>query len=99
MDAVADQPPPSRHIVIRVGRRDEDHVEFSVRDSGAGIGADALSRIFEPFFTTKTGNMGMGLAICRTIVDAHRGEIRAENNSDAGATVRFTLPLAQDSDE
>ena len=69
-------------------------VEIAVADSGAGISAEAMARLFEPFYTTKTTGLGVGLSISRGIVEAHGGEMRAENNDDGGATFRFTLPLA-----
>jgi two-component system sensor kinase FixL len=70
-------------------------LEIAVCDSGAGISAPATARLFEPFYTTKTAGLGVGLSICRGIVEAHGGEMRAENNQDGGATFRFTLPLAR----
>ena len=70
-------------------------LEIAISDSGAGIGADAMTRLFEPFFTTKPSGLGVGLSICRGIVEAHGGEMHAENNEDGGATFRFTLPLAR----
>jgi len=69
-------------------------VEFTVSDSGAGIESEKLGRLFEPFFTTKPNGMGIGLSISRTIVQTHGGRIWAENNAHAGATFRFTLPVA-----
>jgi signal transduction histidine kinase len=69
--------------------------EVSIADSGPGIPADKLQHIFDPFFTTKEGGMGMGLAIVRTIVDAHGGRISAENQLGGGAVFRFSLPLAE----
>jgi PAS domain S-box-containing protein len=67
-------------------------IEVVVKDSGCGIPEEKLANIFQPFFTTKPHGMGMGLSISRTIVEAHGGIITAENNPDAGATIRFTLP-------
>jgi signal transduction histidine kinase len=59
-----------------------------------GIDADNAGRVFAPFFTTKLQGMGMGLPICRSIIEAHGGEISASNNATHGATFRFSLPSA-----
>jgi two-component system sensor kinase FixL len=67
-------------------------ITMSVADTGPGIGAEARARLFQPFFTTKRQGMGVGLSISRTIVEAHDGEIRAEENPGGGAVFRFTLP-------
>jgi C4-dicarboxylate-specific signal transduction histidine kinase len=91
IDAVSGQPADARHILIRATRSGRD-VEISVTDSGPGISSERLAHIFDPFFTTKAEGLGMGLAICRTIVRSHGGDIRAENNASGGATVSFTLP-------
>jgi two-component system sensor kinase FixL len=80
-----------RRIVIQT-RQAEGAVCVSVRDQGPGIPGDTLARVFETFYTTKSTGMGMGLAISRSIVEAHGGRIWAENNRDHGATFSFTLP-------
>ena len=69
-----------------------DAVQVSVGDQGQGIALDDMERIFEPFFTTKPQGMGLGLAICRTIITAHNGQLWAKNNADCGASFYFTLP-------
>jgi signal transduction histidine kinase len=93
MDAIKSTLNGHRTVEVVVQKRDGDFVEVSVRDGGGGIKADDLPRIFEPFFTTKTDGMGMGLAISKTIVEAHGGKIRARNNEISGATIEFTLPI------
>ena len=84
-----------RELIVSSRRASVGILEIAVSDSGAGISTQAMGRLFEPFYTTKTSGLGVGLSICRSIVEAHGGEMRAENNSDGGATFRFTLPLAR----
>lgn len=68
-------------------------VGVAVKDGGSGIAEQDAERIFEPLYTTKADGIGMGLAITRTIVDAHGGRLRAENNPEGGATFEFTVPV------
>lgn len=70
-------------------------VLVSVRDSGPGIDPSHLERVFDPFYTTKSSGMGMGLSICRSIIDAHGGRLWAEMNEPRGAIFQFTLPNEQ----
>jgi len=67
-----------------------------VHDSGPGIDPGNLERVFEPFYTTKTSGVGMGLSICRSIIDAHGGRLWADANEPRGAVFQFTVPPAQD---
>ena len=99
IDAVADQPPQERQVRVRAACRDGGGVEFSVTDSGPGIPAETLPHVFEPFFTTKREGMGMGLPICRTIVQSHGGDVRVRNNPAGGTTVVFTLPPCDGADQ
>src|SRR5947199_3727516 len=93
MEAMADTPETDRRLLVRTATNGERRVEISVTDSGPGIPLEKLPRLFDSFFTTKEDGMGLGLAIARSIIDAHLGRISAENNADGGATFRFDLPI------
>jgi signal transduction histidine kinase len=93
MAPVTDRP---RELVIRSRRHDADHVLVSVRDSGVGIDPDHMDRLFNAFFTTKADGMGMGLSICRSIIEAHGGEMWASPNDGPGATFLFTVQSQQE---
>jgi two-component system, LuxR family, sensor kinase FixL len=92
MDAVEGLPDDHRHIAIEARPTADDMVEIAVADNGGGIAADVIDKLFESFVTTKPDGMGMGLAISRTIVEAHGGRIWAENRTGGGALFRVTLP-------
>ncbi len=103
MDAMETTPRSRRSVTVRVGEAKDGNLQVAVSDCGTGIAPNDVTRIFEPFFTTKPDGMGMGLAISRTIIEAHGGAIRAENNAPGGTTFTFTLPpmkpeKAQDGD-
>jgi signal transduction histidine kinase len=83
----------ARAIHLRTWREDGDLVGFSIRDSGPGVRPEHLDRVFSGFFTTKTDGMGMGLAICQSIIVAHGGEILVANAPQGGACFWFTLPM------
>lgn len=85
--------PGPREIVLATSR-EQDMIEISVIDAGAGLSEPARKNLFEPFFTTKADGMGVGLSISRAIIEAHFGKIWAEANPGGGAIFSFTLPLA-----
>ena len=93
LDAMNGNATEDRELIVRVKAEAGKHLEVSVRDCGTGLAPNAARDLFEPFNTTKPNGMGMGLAISRTIIEAHGGKIRAENNPDRGATFTFTLPV------
>ena len=82
----------SRELLIST-RNDVSGLLVTVRDSGPGLSAESLERLFDPFYTTPAGGMGMGLSICRSIVEVHGGRIWASCDFSQGATFQFTLPL------
>lgn len=83
-----------REITISTSRHDAGSVLVSVSDSGPGVAAADVERLFEPFYTSKAGGMGMGLSICRSIVEAHGGRLWASANAPRGAVFQFTVPVA-----
>jgi PAS domain S-box-containing protein len=85
-----------RELVVRSAQRETDRVLVAVRDSGIGIDPERVDRLFMAFVTTKPDGLGMGLSICRSIIEAHGGELWALSNDDAGATFQFTLPIHQE---
>ena len=90
MQSVTDRP---REIVIRSEKDGAQRVRVTVADCGVGFSADSADRLFNTLYTTKPGGMGMGLSICRSIIELHGGRIWAEPNRPHGAVLRFTLPL------
>jgi PAS domain S-box-containing protein len=93
MQSVTDRP---RELVIRSGLNETHRVLVSVTDCGVGISVEDVDRLFNPFFTTKSSGMGMGLSICRSIMETHGGRLWATANMPHGATFQFTLPVNAD---
>jgi C4-dicarboxylate-specific signal transduction histidine kinase len=90
IDAMESSTECLKSLVIRSRRHGMNEVLVEVRDYGSGV--EDVERIFEPFFTTKENGMGMGLAISRSIIEAHDGRLRATKNEPCGTTLTFTLP-------
>ena len=86
----------SRELMIRSSQDNTREVIVSVTDCGAGVSPENAERLFNAFFTTKPGGMGMGLSICRSIIEAHGGRLSAMGNLPHGATFQFTLPAIAD---
>jgi signal transduction histidine kinase len=93
MQSVTDRP---RELLIRSRHDEKQRVLVSVTDCGVGISAENADRLFDAFFTTKSSGMGMGLSICRSIVEAHGGRLSASPNEGPGATFQFVLPSQQE---
>ncbi|MFA5901026.1 MAG: ATP-binding protein [Hyphomicrobium sp.] len=91
-EAMSSETISPRELVVSSSEDASGHVLVSVRDSGPGLDDEQLARVFEAFYTTKSHGIGMGLAICRTIIEAHDGRLWAARNEPRGAIFQFTLP-------
>ena len=94
IDAMDETDRGPRRLTIRTGRH-RDGVEVRVEDTGPGLSEETQARLFEPFFTTKRKGLGMGLLICRSIIEAHGGRVSVSSRGSRGAVSRFTLPTSQ----
>ena len=92
-EAMQHLPPHERIAVVRTTRLDSHFCSVDVSDSGVGIDAEAVKQLFSPFFSTKADGMGMGLNICRSLIEYHEGNLTFEQNTPVGAIFRFTLPF------
>ncbi|MBV9251762.1 MAG: PAS domain S-box protein, partial [Acetobacteraceae bacterium] len=92
MEAMGGVSEGARQLVITTRNTDANHVQVTVQDSGTGLAAGMTTKIFEPFYSTKSAGMGMGLSICRSIIQSHGGRLWATNNDGAGASFHFVLP-------
>lgn len=96
-EAMAQGPVNERIVLVRT-LLDQGFVQVEVTDAGVGLTDDAMSRLFSTFYTSKPEGMGMGLAISKTIIEAHEGRIWATRNTEGGATFHFELPLDRSAD-
>ena len=84
-----------RVLTIKASGRKQKQVVVEIADRGSGLGNGMAETIFRPLYTTKRQGFGMGLAIARSIIEAHGGTITARNNPEKGATISFTLPVGE----
>jgi len=95
-DAMTECAVSEREVKLRMEADSSGFIQVAVSDSGMGVSRDKLDKMFQPFFTTKGEGLGMGLSICRSIIEAHGGQLWAENNLARGATFYFTLPVERE---
>jgi two-component system sensor kinase FixL len=94
-EAVKDCPAHDRHVIVRAESQEKMRMlKVMVSDCGTGLSGETLDKICQPFYTTRRDGLGMGLSICRSIIEAHGGRLSVQNNRDRGATFSFTVPLA-----
>jgi C4-dicarboxylate-specific signal transduction histidine kinase len=93
IEAMSDVSDGVRELLVSTGNADGDYVLVAVRDSGPGFALDSAEILFTPFHTTKATGLGMGLSICRSIIEAHGGRLWAGANAPCGAVFQFTLPV------
>jgi signal transduction histidine kinase len=92
VEAVSSLNEGPRELLIRTEKADSGGVLIAVQDSGPGLAPAALARLFDSFYTTKPGGLGLGLSICRSIIEAHGGRLWASATVPRGAVFQFTLP-------
>src|SRR5699024_5661540 len=99
IEAMQETPPGDRHITVHARVDYDDVVEFRWIDQGSGVDKGNVDQLFAPLYTTKTEGLGIGLAICRSIIEYHEGRLFAEPNPDGerGCALVFTLPQGDDS--
>lgn len=96
IDAVQTTRDGARRVTVTTRNAEQNRVAIEVTDTGPGLTPEARSRVFEPFFTTKSQGMGMGLALSRSIIESHGGQMHFVDHEGPGATIRITLPKAYD---
>lgn len=96
IDAMDETEHDDRRLTLTSRTTESETIEVSVQDSGKGLASDKLDRIFESFFTTKPDGLGLGLSICRSIIEAHKGNLFVKENQDRGLTFCFALPTGQE---
>ena len=96
VDAMSGMSEGVRELLISTAKTDSEGVLVAVRDSGPGLARESVDRLFESFYTTKPAGLGMGLSICRSIIEAHQGRLWASANVPRGAVFQFTVPASPD---
>lgn len=98
IEAMSDMPFDRRRLYIRARLADERMLEIAVRDQGHGLAEEDIEKIFAPFYTTKAEGMGIGLAICRSIIEFHQGRLWVEPQREGGTVFRFTVPIEEENE-
>ena len=96
IDAMDETESGKRRLTLTSRATETGTIEVSVRDNGKGLAGDKLDRVFESFFTTRPDGLGLGLSICRSIIEAHKGNLFVKENQDRGLTFCFALPTGQE---
>jgi C4-dicarboxylate-specific signal transduction histidine kinase len=96
VEAMSGSDEGTRQLLINTDKADEKEIRIVVQDSGPGMAPESIDRVFHPFYTTKSSGMGMGLSICRSIIEAHEGRLWATAAEPKGAVFAFTLPVRSD---
>lgn len=99
LESMSEHEITARDVTIRAYRHNDDSIVLDVIDNGSGFSPETEKQLFEPFFTTKPAGLGMGLSICKSIMESHGGELKAILNVDRGSTFRCILPRAKASPE
>jgi signal transduction histidine kinase len=96
IEAMSGMSEGAREVLISTEKTEPDAVQVAVRDSGPGLAPAALERLFDAFYTTKPSGLGLGLSICRSIIESHGGRLWAIANVPRGAIFQFTVPAHSD---
>jgi len=96
IESMSDVPFERRRLFIRARLADERMLEVAVSDQGHGLAEEDIEKIFAPFYTTKAEGMGIGLAICRSIIEFHQGRLWVEPQREGGTVFRFTVPIEEE---
>ena len=99
IEAMHDTPVERRRLNISARQIDERLLQVEVADNGHGLAEEDVEKIFAPFYTTKQEGMGIGLAICRSIIEFHQGHLWVEARHEGGTVFRFTVPIEEIDDE
>jgi C4-dicarboxylate-specific signal transduction histidine kinase len=99
IEAMHDTPVERRRLNISARQIDERMLQVEIADNGHGLAEEDVEKIFAPFYTTKQEGMGIGLAICRSIIEFHQGHLWVEARREGGTVFRFTVPIEEDADE
>ncbi len=99
LEAMKNEKTGKPEVTVTTSVIEGKYAEVAISDMGPGIPADSVARVFDPFFTTKPGGLGMGLSICRSIIETHGNKLSVEHNSHGGVTLKFRLPISNENNK